>query len=339
MGENAVVAEVLTAHAERLPLKAPFRISRGVKTHAEVVVAEVRDGDRLGLGECVPYARYGETPDTVLAALAEASGRIARGEPARAVAAAMPAGAARNALDCALRDLEARRSGKSVAARLGRQAPGPMATAVTISLDAPEAMAAAAVASADAPLLKVKLDADDPGARLLAVARAAPGARLIVDPNEGWTLDVLMGLADLIARLPVAMVEQPLPADADAALAGLAYPAPLCADESVHTAADVTRVADRYQVVNVKLDKAGGLTEALAMAAEARRLGLGLMAGCMVSSSLAIAPALWIGAGADAVDLDGPWWLTRDRPGGCRIERGVLHPPDAGFWGDPGPRP
>ncbi len=339
MGENAVVAELLTARAERLPLKAPFRISRGVKTHAEVVVAEIRDGDLFGLGECAPYARYGETPDSVLSVLAGAAQGIARGESARAVAQALPAGAARNALDCALWDLEARRSGQAVAARLGHPAPGPMATAVTISLDAPDAMAAAAAASADAPRLKVKLGADDPGARLSAVARAAPGARLIVDPNEGWTVDVLTGLADLIARLPVVMVEQPLPADADAALAGLGYPAPLCADESAHTAADVGRIADRYQVVNVKLDKAGGLTEALAMAAEARRLGLGLMAGCMVSSSLAIAPALWIGAGADAVDLDGPWWLTRDRPGGCRVVRGVLHPPQPGFWGDPGSRP
>jgi L-alanine-DL-glutamate epimerase-like enolase superfamily enzyme len=226
-----------------------------------------------------------------------------------------------------------------VAERVGRPAPGPMATAVTISLDTPEAMRAAAEASSAAPVLKVKLDAHDPVARLRAVAEAAPAARLIVDPNEGWTLPILKAMADPISRLPVVMVEQPLPAGEDAGLVDLDYPAPICADEAVHTAADVERVAGRYQIVNVKLDKAGGLTEALAMAARARELGLGVLAGCMVSSSLSIAPAMWIGAIADAVDLDGPWWLVEDRAGGCRIEQGVLYPPQAGFWGDPAPRP
>jgi L-alanine-DL-glutamate epimerase-like enolase superfamily enzyme len=214
-----------------------------------------------------------------------------------------------------------------------------MATAVTISLDSPEAMRAAAAAVAGAPLLKVKLDAQEPLERLRAVAEAAPDARLIVDPNEGWTLAVLRAMADPIARLPVLMVEQPLPAEADAELEGLDFPAPICADESAHTAADVERVAGRYQMVNVKLDKAGGLSEALAMTARARELGLGVLAGCIVSSSLSIAPAMWVGALADAADLDGPWWLRKDRAGGCRIERGVLYPPQSGFCGDPGPRP
>jgi L-alanine-DL-glutamate epimerase-like enolase superfamily enzyme len=214
-----------------------------------------------------------------------------------------------------------------------------MATAVTIGLASPDEMAAAAAAVADAPLLKVKLDADRPAERLAAVARAAPGARLIVDPNEGWTLPILARMADVAARLDVAMVEQPLPAGDDAGLAGLAFPAPLCADEAAHTAADVAALADRYQAVNVKLDKAGGLTGALAMAARARELGMGVLAGCMVSSSLSIAPAMFIGAEADAVDLDGPWWLVRDRPGGCRIEQGVLRPPQPGFWGEPEPGP
>ena len=329
----------LHIHAERLALNAPFRISRGVKTHAEVVVAELSDGASLGRGECVPYARYGETVTSVRADLAEAGRRLAKGEAGDAVLARMPAGAARNALDCALWDLEARRSGRSVADRLGRPAPRPMPTAVTVSLDTPEAMAEAARAAASAPLLKVKLGADDPAARLLAVAGAAPASRLIVDPNEGWTLAILQAMAEPISRLPVTMVEQPLPAGEDDGLAGLDYPAPICADESVHTAADVERVADRYQMVNVKLDKAGGLTEALAMVARARELGLGVLAGCMVSSSLSIAPAMWIGALADAADLDGPWWLIDDRAGGCRIEAGVLYPPQAGFWGEPGPRP
>jgi len=333
------VTLALHIHAERLALNAPFRISRGVKTHAEVVVAELSDGASLGRGECVPYARYGETVTSVRADLAEAGRRLAKGEAGDAVLARMPAGAARNALDCALWDLEARRSGRSVADRLGRPAPRPMPTAVTVSLDTPEAMAEAARAAASAPLLKVKLGADDPAARLLAVAGAAPASRLIVDPNEGWTLAILQAMAEPISRLPVTMVEQPLPAGEDDGLAGLDYPAPICADESVHTAADVERVADRYQMVNVKLDKAGGLTEALAMVARARELGLGVLAGCMVSSSLSIAPAMWIGALADAADLDGPWWLIDDRAGGCRIEAGVLYPPQAGFWGEPGPRP
>jgi L-alanine-DL-glutamate epimerase-like enolase superfamily enzyme len=329
----------LAVRTEQLQLRAPFRISRGVKTHAEVVVASLRDAGVEGRGECVPYPRYDETAEGVAAQLAAAGARLAGGEAARAVVASLPPGAARNALDCALWDLEARRDGVSAGQRIGRPPPGPMPTAVTVSLDTPDAMAAAAAASAKAPVLKVKLDAHDPAARLAAVAQAAPAARLIVDPNEGWTLPILQAMAEPIARLPVIMVEQPLPADADDGLAGLAYPAPICADEAVHTAADVARVAGRYQVVNVKLDKAGGLTEALAMAARARELGLGVLAGCMVSSSLSIAPAMWIGAVADAVDLDGPWWLVEDRAGGCRIENGVLYPPQAGFWGESGPRP
>ena len=329
----------LAVRAERLPLRAPFRISRGVKTHAEVVVAELRADGRAGFGECVPYPRYGETPASVAAQLAAAGARLAAEDDARAVVAAMPAGAARNALDCALWDLEARLGQGSVAERLGRAAPAPFATAVTVSLDTVPAMRAAAAASADAPLIKVKLDAHDPAERLAAVAEAAPRARLIVDPNEGWTLAILRAMAGPISRLPVVMVEQPLPADADEGLAGLDYPAPICADEAVHTADDVARVAGRYQVVNVKLDKAGGLSEALAMAARARDLGLGVLAGCMVSSSLSIAPALWIGAQADAADLDGPWWLTEDRAGGCRIDQGVIYPPQLGFWGESGPRP
>ena len=329
----------LDIRAERLALNAPFRISRGVKTHAEVVVARLADGDALGLGECVPYPRYGETVESVTAELAAAAARLAAGEPVAAVLEAMAAGAARNALDCALWDLAARRGEGSVSARLGRPAPGPTPTAVTISLDTPDAMRAAAAAVADAPLLKVKLDADDSAARLAAVSAGAPRARLILDPNEGWTLAILEAMAGAVAAANVAMVEQPLPSEDDAVLAGLDYPAPLCADESAHTAEDVERVADRYQIVNVKLDKAGGLTGALAMAARAHELGLGVLAGCMVSSSLSIAPAMWIGELADAADLDGPWWLAEDRRGGARVERGVLYPPQPGFWGTPGPRP
>lgn len=333
MRDKVKVSLALQIRAERLALRAPFRISRGVKTHAEVVVAELSDGTVVGRGECVPYARYGETVASVQAALSEAGRRLAAGAPIRQLMAALPPGAARNALDCAAWDLEARR-GRAVADRLGRSPPGPMPTAVTVSLDTVGAMRAAARAVRDAPLLKVKLGADDAAARLLAVAEAAPGARLIVDPNEGWTLPLLQAMAEPISRLPVVMVEQPLPVGEDAGLEGLDYPAPLCADEAVHVAADVARVADRYQMVNVKLDKAGGLSEALAMVSQARDLGLGVLVGCMVSSSLSIAPAMWAGALADVVDLDGPWWLVEDRVGGCRIEAGVLYPPQPGFWGE-----
>lgn len=328
----------LEIRAERLALRAPFRISRGVKTHAEVVVAELSDGAVLGRGECVPYPRYGETVESVAAELA-AAGRRLVGEGIEAALAGLPAGAARNALDCALWDLAARQGAGSVAGRLGRAAPASLPTAVTVSLDTPAAMREAAAAVADAPLLKVKLDDENPAACLQAVADGAPGARLIVDPNEGWTLAILQAMAEPIARLNVAMVEQPLPSEADAALAGLAYPAPLCADESAHTAEDVERIADRYQMVNVKLDKAGGLSGALAMVDRAHALGLGVLAGCMVCSSLSIAPAMWVGALADACDLDGPWWLREDRAGGARVERGVLYPPQSGFWGEPGLRP
>jgi L-Ala-D/L-Glu epimerase len=329
----------LDIRAQRLPLRAPFRISRGVKTHAEVVVAELGDGIVVGRGECVPYPRYGETVESVGSELAAAAATLTRGEPVEAALAALPPGAARNALDCALWDLIARQGGGSAAARLGRPAPGPIPTAVTISLDEPAAMRAAAAAVADAPLLKVKLDADDPAARLAAVSQGAPEARLILDPNEGWTPAILAAMAGPIDRANVAMVEQPLPSEADAALAGLDYPAPLCADESAHTADDVERVAGRYQLVNVKLDKAGGLSHALAMVERAHELGLGVLAGCMVCSSLAIAPAMWVGTLADAADLDGPWWLVEDRPGGARVERGVLYPPQPGFWGESGRRP
>ena len=323
---------------ERLPLRAPFRISRGVKTHAEVVVAEVADGETIGLGECVPYLRYGESVESVTAELAAAAAVLTAEGPDAALSV-LPAGAARNALDCALWDLAARQGAGSAAERLGRAPPGPIPTAVTISLDEPDAMRAAAAAVADAPLLKVKLDADDPAARLAAVSEGAPHSRLILDPNEGWTLGILAAMAGPISRARVAMVEQPLPSEDDAGLAGLDYPAPLCADESAHTAGDVVRVADRYQVVNVKLDKAGGLSNALAMVEAAHALGMGVLAGCMVSSSLSIAPAMWVGALADAADLDGPWWLTQDRAGGARVERGVLYPPQPGFWGEPGLRP
>lgn len=324
----------VSARAVHHPLKAPFRISRGVKTAAEVVVVEARSGGHVGRGESVPYARYDETVEGVLAQLKPALAVLERDGDDGAALALLAPGAARNALDCALWDLRAKRTGVSVAEATGLPVPRSLVTAVTVSLDAPEAMAAAALAVADAPLIKIKLSAEDPAARLRAVARAAPNARFIVDPNEGWTFEILHGLRALLADLPIALVEQPLPADADQALDGYDPPYVICADESVHVGGDLAALRGRYQAVNLKLDKTGGLSEAVRMLEQARDLGFQLMTGCMVASSLGIAPALHLAAGCQFADLDGPWWLAVDHPGGLRVEGGVITPPKPGFWGD-----
>lgn len=312
------------------PLKAPFRISRGVKTAAEVIEVIARADGHVGRGESVPYARYGESVDSVLAQLAPAL-NAADPEAARD---ALPPGAARNALDLALWDLRARRTGVSVATATGLPIPQDLVTAVTVSLDTPEAMAAAARDVADAPLIKIKLSAEDPAARLRAVAAAAPTSRFIVDPNEGWTFDILRDLKSLLADLPIALVEQPLPAGQDQALEGWDPPFTVCADESVHVGGDLAALRGRYQAVNLKLDKTGGLTEAAAMLKAARALGFQVMTGCMVASSLGVAPALHLGGASDFADLDGPWWLAVDHPGGLRVRRGRITPPAPGFWGD-----
>ena len=311
-------------------LKAPFRISRGVKTAAEVVEVRAEADGHVGRGESVPYGRYGETVDSVLAQLAPA---LAAADIDTACAA-LPPGAARNALDLALWDLRAKRTGVSVTGATGLPVPTALVTAVTVSLDTPEAMGQAARAVADAPLIKIKLSAEDPAARLRAVAAAAPNSRFIVDPNEGWTFDILDGLKGLLADLPIALVEQPLPADADHALEGWDPPFTVCADESVHVGGDLAALKGRYQAVNLKLDKTGGLTEAVGMLKAARALGFQVMTGCMVASSLGVAPALHLGGASDFADLDGPWWLAVDHPGGLRVERGRITPPVAGFWGD-----
>ncbi|WP_297515627.1 dipeptide epimerase [uncultured Caulobacter sp.] len=321
---------IVRAHPVSHALKAPFRISRGVKTVAEVVEVVAEADGHVGRGESVPYARYGETVDGVLAQLAPALAA----DDVEAARAALPPGAARNALDLALWDLRARRTGVSVADATGLPVPEALVTAVTVSLDTPEAMAAAARAVADAPLIKIKLSADDPAARLRAVAEAAPNARFIVDPNEGWTFEILDGLKGLLADLPIALVEQPLLAGADQALEGWDPPFTVCADESAHVGDDLAALRGRYQAVNLKLDKAGGLTEAVAMLRAARALGFQVMTGCMVASSLGVAPALHLGGASDFADLDGPWWLASDHPGGLRVERGRISPPKVGFWGD-----
>lgn len=320
----------------RWPLKAPFRISRGVKTAAETVMVELRRGDFVGRGESVPYPRYGESVDGVVAQLETVAAAFEAGEPDAAVTALLPAGAARNALDCALWDLRARETGVSVARATGLARPERLVCAVTVSLDEPEAMAAAARACSDAPLVKVKLDGELVEQRLLAVGQAAPNSRLIVDPNEGWTIEILREVSPLLARLNIALIEQPLPAADDHALEGFDPPAPVCADESVHTADTLATLKGRYQAVNIKLDKTGGLTEAIALLGAARREGFTVMTGCMVGSSLAITPALHIAGASDFADLDGPWWLAGDWPSGVKLEGGWMTPPAKGFWGEPG---
>ncbi|TFI60074.1 dipeptide epimerase [Sphingomonas parva] len=314
-------------------LSRPFRIARGVKVAADVVTVTIEEDGIIGRGESVPYARYGESVESTLAAIDEVRPLIEAGGDREALLTAMPAGAARNALDCALWDLEARQQDTSVAAMIGAPALAPLASALTIVIDTPEAMAAAAAAVADAPLLKVKVDGVAPEGQIRAVRDAAPNARLIVDPNESWDRALVERMQQILLDCRVDLLEQPLPAGADAWLEGFQPAVPICADESVHTEDDLATIAARYQVVNVKLDKSGGLTAGLRLARGAREAGLGLMTGCMVSSSLSIAPALHVAAMSDFVDLDGPVWLAQDRDGGVRDEGGFLVPPAKGFWG------
>jgi L-Ala-D/L-Glu epimerase len=325
----------LSVRIERWPLAGAFTISRGSKTEAVVVVAELTDGPHRGRGECVPYARYGETPDGIVAAIEAMRPKLNENFDRAALRAAMPAGAARNALDCAYWDVNAKRAGRPVHELAGIVAPAPRLTAYTISLAAPAAMAAAAEAAASRPLLKVKLGATDgkDGERIAAVRRAAPKAELIVDANEGWDESDLARNLAACADCGVTLVEQPLPESRDGALASVKRPIPVCADESVHDRASLDRLAGKYDAVNVKLDKAGGLTEALALAAEAERSGFALMVGCMVATSLSMAPAMLVAQRARFVDLDGPLLLARDRPGGLHYDGSLVYPAESALWG------
>jgi L-Ala-D/L-Glu epimerase len=323
----------LSVRMERWPIAGSFTISRGVKTEAVVVVAELSDGTHRGRGECVPYARYSETVEGVAAAIEAMASDIARGLDRERLQSAMPLGAARNALDCAFWDLAAKRAGRPVHELIGLPAPNALTTAYTISLAAPDTMAKAVAAAVERALLKVKLGAPGDPARIAAVRRAAPKAELIVDANEGWTVDDLATNLAACAQAGVTLIEQPLPADRDDALARIAHPVPICADESAHGHASLSALVGRYDAVNVKLDKAGGLTEALAMAREAERLGLTLMVGCMVATSLAMAPAMLVAQRARVVDLDGPLLLARDRPQGLCYEGSRVHPPTPALWG------
>jgi L-alanine-DL-glutamate epimerase-like enolase superfamily enzyme len=318
-----------TLAAESWPLAHAFVIARGAKTEARVVVVTLSDGAHVGRGECVPYARYGESVDGVLKALENAPPYMSRDE----LHVAMPPGAARNALDCAFWDLEAKRTGRSAATLAGLAPLRPLESCFTISLDTPARMAAAAGAVPGLSLLKLKLGGAGDPERMRAVHNARPDARLVADANEAWTVDMLEPFFATAAASKIELIEQPLPADSDEALADIAHPVPVCADESAHTSDGLAALARRYEAVNIKLDKTGGLTEALAMAVAARAAGLRIMAGCMVATSLSMAPALLLAQGADWVDLDGPLLLAKDRPHGLRITNGIIAPPEPALWG------
>ncbi|MEM1378892.1 MAG: N-acetyl-D-Glu racemase DgcA [Pseudomonadota bacterium] len=325
----------ITAKREAFPIAGQFRISRGAKTQADVITVEIRDGTHAGRGECVPYARYGETLDSVESAiraveLSNADGIVAAREQLQS---RLPSGAARNALDCALWDLQAKCAGEPIHHLLQTEPPRPLVTAYTLSLDTPENMAEAARSHSARPLLKIKLGGDDDIACMRAVAANAPNSKIIIDANEGWADDNLNTLIAEAASLNVALIEQPLSADHDEALAAIPHPVRICADESVHTTEGIERLRTRYDVINIKLDKTGGLTEALKLNAKARELGFGVMVGCMVGSSLAMAPAILLAQDADYVDLDGPLLLGEDRDPALHYEGNTVSPAPSALWG------
>lgn len=323
----------LDIRRESWPIAGKFTISRGSKTAAEVVVVEIAEGNVRGRGECVPYARYGETIESAIAAIEGIRRELEGGLERTALQGLLPAGAARNAVDCALWDLEAKRAGRRAWELAVLPEPKPLVTAYTLSLDTAENMGAAAKANAHRPLLKLKLAGPEDLDRVRAVHANAPRSRLIVDANEGWTAALYAEFAPELATLAVEMIEQPLPAGDDAALAGIVRPIPVCADESAHDRAGLAALIGKYDAINIKLDKTGGLTEALALAAAARAAGMEIMVGCMVATSLAMAPALLVAGMARWVDLDGPLLLAEDREPGLEFEGSLIYPPPAALWG------
>ncbi len=320
---------MITVQADSFRLAEVFTIARGSRTEARVLRVTVERGGVTGQGECVPYARYGESLDSVTAEIEALSQDITRA----ALQDALEPGAARNALDCALWDLEAKQAGRRVWDLAGLPEPGPAITAYTLSLDTPEKMEASAARHAHRPLLKIKLGTPDDMPRLEAVRRGAPGAKIIVDANEGWSADVYADLAPHLTRLGVALVEQPLPAGQDDMLAEIARPVPVCADESCHDRASLSGLKGKYDMVNIKLDKTGGLTEALALKQAALADGYRIMIGCMVGTSLAMAPATLLAQGADYTDLDGPLLLAEDRDPPLRFDEAGVYPPEPALWG------
>lgn len=319
----------ISVTADVFKLAQVFTISRGSRTEAKVLTARVERDGLTGWGECVPYARYDETLASVTAEIEGLPADITRQD----LQEALPAGAARNAVDCALWDLEAKQAGKRVWELAGLPKPMPEITAYTLSLDTPEAMFEQAAKNAFRPLLKIKLGTPDDMARLEAVRRGAPKSAIIVDANEGWSAEVYTDLAPHLVRLGVKLVEQPLPASQDEALIGMERPVPVCADESCHDCSSLPHLIGKYDIVNIKLDKTGGLTEAIKLRAQAEAQGYGVMVGCMVGSSLAMAPATLIAQGVAYTDLDGPLLLAEDRDEPLKFDDTGVHPPSAALWG------
>ncbi|WP_454746813.1 N-acetyl-D-Glu racemase DgcA [Ciceribacter selenitireducens] len=323
----------LTVVEDVFPVAGTFTISRGSRTEIRVVAATLSDGIHTGRGECVPYARYGETVDGVMEAILGAANDLGDGLDRQGLQDRLAPGAARNALDCAFWDLEAKRAGKPVWQLAGLTAPKPIETAFTLSLGAPESMRDAAAKNAERPLLKVKLGTDDDLGRIEAVRSGAPNSRIIVDANEGWTVEQYLALAPALVRLGVALVEQPLPAGKDDALRQIERVLPVCADESCHDRASLSHLKGKYDAINIKLDKTGGLTEALLMRDAAVAEGFDIMVGCMLGTSLAMAPAFFVAQGAAFADLDGPLLLAADREVPIRYEGSTMQVPDLALWG------
>lgn len=332
-GVDTRAAMTLEISRDRFATAGTFTISRGTRTEVNVVTVKLMSDGFVGLGECVPYARYDESMDSVCDQIRALEADLAAGLDRQALQSAMPAGAARNALDCAMWDLEAKRTGKPVWQLAGLEKPTSVVTAYTLSLDTPANMLASARKNAFRPLLKLKLGGEGDLERLRAVREGAPDCRLIVDANEGWSASDYDELAPLMLELGVALVEQPLPAGSDEALAERSRPLPVCADEACHDRDSLASLVGKYDVINIKLDKTGGLTEALSMRDAAREAGFGIMVGCMVGSSLGMAPAQLVAQGVEFVDLDGPLLLAEDRESAIRYEGSDMHPADAALWG------
>ncbi len=324
---------IVTTSRDSFPLREPFAISRGVKTAAEVLTVTIASDGLTGRAECVPYARYGESMASVEDQMQQVSAACGDHLDAEELQEMLPAGAARNGLDCALWDMRAKKEGRRAWEIAGIPAPEFTPTCQTVGLASPETMAAKATPYRDWPMLKLKLDGEDVLERVAAVHAAAPNASLVIDANEAWTMALLTRMASALAGCGVVAIEQPLPADKDAALEGLTFPFHICADESLHTRADLDRLVSRYSMANIKLDKAGGLTEALALREACLTRGMAVMVGCMVATSLGIAPAMMLVRDAIVVDLDGPWWIASDREPALPIDDFRVGPPSSELWG------
>jgi len=323
----------LKVTAETWPIRGRFAISRGARTHVEVVMVELRENGLIGRGECVPYAHYGESNASVIELIEGLRSDLAQGLDTESLQIRLPSGAARNALDCALWDLQAKRSGKRAWELAGISTLAPLTTAYTLSLDTPEKMHNAARDNSQRPLLKLKLAGDGDLERVEAVHAGAPNTRLIVDANEGWTPQNYQDIAPQLAALGVEMIEQPFPAGNDYALSELPHPLSICADEACHDRASLADIVGKYDMINIKLDKTGGLTEALELRREAEAAGLKIMVGCMLATSLAMAPAMVVAQNVAVVDLDGPLLLDKDRNHGIHFDTELMYPPAAALWG------